>query len=118
MKKKLKMPLSDGLVYSTDPEYVRNKLAEEDAYTEDTLPPAQQQLRIWLERQKGGKVVTIVKGYSGTEDSLEQLGRDLKSQCGTGGSVKGGEILIQGDKRQQVLKILNDQGYGVKLAGG
>jgi translation initiation factor 1 len=77
-------------------------------------------IRIHLEKKgRGGKEVSIVKGFSGTEKMLNDLGKTIKKKCGVGGSVKDGEIIIQGNKRSMILKILNDLGYNnVKLAGG
>jgi translation initiation factor 1 len=105
----------DGIVYSTDTnfEYTSNEQGEAA-----TLPPAQQDLRVFLDRRAGGKVVTLVRGFIGTGIDLEELGKMLKSQCGTGGSVKEGEILIQGDSREKILAILEKAGYKAKKAGG
>jgi translation initiation factor 1 len=103
-----------GIVYSTNPDYIYT----EDQETEpETLPAEQQDLRIWLERKNGGKVVTAVKGFIGTESDLEVLGKQLKNTCGCGGSVKDGEILIQGDHRDKVLTWLQSKKYKAKKAG-
>ncbi|MBQ7213843.1 MAG: translation initiation factor [Bacteroidales bacterium] len=106
-----------GIVYSTDPDFVyRYDGADEEA---ETLPPAQQQLRVQLDRRnRGGKVVTLVTGFKGTSDDLETLCRQLKAKCGTGGSAKDGDILIQGDFRDRVLALLVEAGYKAKRAGG
>lgn len=100
---------SSGLVYSTDPNF---KLPEEHMPDPDTLPPAQQSLRIRLDaKQRAGKVVTLVQGFEGREADIEDLGRKLKSYCGTGGSVKNNEIIIQGDNRDKILAWLHKQGF-------
>lgn len=105
------------VVYSTNPDYdyaAHAGLSKEAA----TLPAAQQDLRIWLDRKGGGKVATIVKDFVGTQDDLKELGSTLKSLCGVGGTAKNGEILIQGDHRDKVLEYLQKNGYGAKKAGG
>lgn len=105
-----------GMVYSTDPDFVYDTGEEPEA---ETLPAAQQRLRVWLDRrQRGGKTVTLVKGFVGTTADLEALARLLKNKCGVGGSAKEGEILIQGDRRDRVVEILTAAGYGCKKAGG
>jgi len=105
-----------GMVYSTDPNY-RHEPASEPVV--ETLAPARQDLRVWLDRKhRGGKTVTLVTGFVGTEGDLADLGRRLKSRCGTGGSAKAGEIVIQGDFRDRVIELLLAEGYKAKKAGG
>lgn len=103
-----------GIVYSTNPDFQFDS-GESAA---ETLPPAQQNLKIWLERMGGNKVVTAVKGFVGAETDLSDLARQLKNACGTGGSAKDGDILIQGDHRDKVLVWLTAKGYKAKKAGG
>ena len=105
-----------NVVYSTNPDFQYTTDEPEEA---STLPPAQQQLRVWLDRkQRGGKVVTLVKGFVGREEDLAELARLLKTKCGVGGAAKEGEILIQGDHRDRVVEILTKSGYRCKKAGG
>lgn len=104
-----------GMVYSTNPDFEYQTTEEEQP---QTLPPAQQNLRVWLDRkQRGGKVVTLVKGFVGTDEDLADLGRMLKSKCGVGGSAKDGEIIVQGDHRDRVVELLTAAGYKCKKAG-
>lgn len=115
MSKKQK-PDARGFVYSTDPGF-----SFEEEKTEDiTLAPAQQKLRIWLDsKQRAGKAVTLIIGFAGTDTDLQELGKKLKSFCGTGGSAKDGEIIVQGDQRDKVLQWLLKNGYTQsKKAGG
>lgn len=106
-----------GFVYSTDPNF---KYEEESAEEAATLPAAQQQLRVQLDnKQRAGKVVTLIYGFVGTNDDLEALGKQLKNFCGTGGSVKDGEIIIQGDQREKIMQFLQKNGYSkTKKVGG
>lgn len=98
-----------GVMYSTNPDYQYNTEEKEE---EETLPKDKQQLRISLDkRNRGGKAVTLVIGFRGTNDDLTILGKMLKVKCGVGGSVKDGEIIIQGDMRAKVLEILQKEGY-------
>ncbi|MEI9911249.1 MAG: translation initiation factor [Bacteroidota bacterium] len=107
MSKKNK-PDSQGFVYSTDSNF---SFKEEDQNVE-TLLPAQQKLRVRLDtKHRAGKAVTLVEGFIGKEDDLEELGKKLKSFCGTGGSAKDGEIIVQGDQREKVVQWLIKNGY-------
>ena len=107
MSKKNK-PDIRGFVYSTDPAFS----FEEDKENVDTLPAAQQKLKVRLDtKQRAGKAVTLVEGFVGQEQDLEDLGKKLKSFCGTGGSAKDGEIIVQGDQREKVLQWLLKNGY-------
>ena len=96
-------------MYSTNPDF-KYELDDEEEQT--TLQPSQQRLRVQLDRKnRGGKVVTLVTGFIGTEDDLKELGKFLKSKCGVGGSAKDGEIIVQGDFKQKVLELLKKEGY-------
>lgn len=98
-----------NVVYSTNPDF-RYETADEEETA--TLPPAQQKLRVQLDRKnRGGKVVTLITGFVGTGDDLKELGRMLKSKCGVGGTAKDGEIIVQGDFKQKVLELLKKEGY-------
>ena len=99
---------SSGIVYSTNPDY---KIEEESTPTE-SLTPKQQKLKVRLDtRQRAGKAVTLVEGFAGPAEELDALGRQLKTHCGTGGSVKDGEILIQGDQRDKITQWLIAKGF-------
>ncbi len=103
-------------VYSTNPEFVNHFYDEEPDFTPS---PDEQRLRIWLDRIKGNKEITRISGFVGAEAEIEKLGKDLKKKCGTGGSVKNQEILLQGDHRDKVFELIKAEGYkDVKKAGG
>ena len=98
-----------GLVYSTDPNF---KIEEDEQEEEQTLLPAEQKIKIRLDKKhRGGKVVTLIENFIGTNADKEDIGKKLKTVCGTGGSVKDGEILVQGDNRDKVLQWLLKSGY-------
>lgn len=108
MSKKSK-PDTRGFVFSTDPNF---RFEEEQHEAQETLTPAQQKLRIRLDtKQRAGKAVTLVTGFTGTENDLDDLGKKIKNFCGTGGSVKDGEAIIQGDQRDKVLQWLLKNGF-------
>lgn len=105
-----------NVVYSTNPDF--NFDYEEDEIQE-TLPAGEQRLYVSIDRkQRKGKEVTLVEGFVGDPDDLKDLGKMLKSKCGVGGSVKDGEILIQGNVRDKVYDLLVKEGYSVKKKGG
>lgn len=107
MSKKNK-PDTRGFVYSTDPNFRFEEVNDSTA----TLLPARQKLKVRLEtKHRAGKSVTLVEGFIGKEDDLQALGKQLKSFCGTGGSAKDGEIIIQGDQREKVMQCLIKNGY-------
>ncbi len=108
MNKKNK-PDSFGFVYSTDPNF---KFEEEPTAIQDTLIPDNQKLKVRLDSKKrAGKEVTLIENFIGKEDDLIELGKKLKNFCGTGGSVKDGLVIIQGDQREKVLQWLLKNGY-------
>tara|TARA_B110000438_G_scaffold168253_1_gene160857 strand:+ start:489 stop:833 length:345 start_codon:yes stop_codon:yes gene_type:complete len=104
-----------GVVYSTKQDF---DYSYDDDLEEETLPPNQQDLRIVFDRKKGGKVVTAIIDFVGTTEDLKALGKQMKTFCGVGGTVKEGEILIQGDFRDKVLAKLQDMNYKAKKKGG
>ena len=98
-----------GIVYSTNPDFEYSEGAKDEIVT---LPKNQQRLRLNMERAgRGGKTVTLVKGFSGTVEDMNALCKLLKQKCGVGGSVKDGELVIQGDHRQRLVEILKKEGY-------
>lgn len=102
-----------GVVYSTNPDY-QYEYDNEEA-VQETLQPAKQKLHVRIERSgRGGKTVTIVDNFVGTDDDLNALGKTLKGKCGVGGTVKDGQIIIQGDFRDRLVLLLNTLGYPVK----
>jgi translation initiation factor 1 len=105
-----------NIVYSTNPgfKYEYNEVRETE-----TLPNQQQNLRVMIDRkQRAGKVVTLVTGFIGKTDDLEKLGKTLKTKCGVGGTVKDGQILLQGDFCDRIIGILSAEGFKVKRSGG
>lgn len=101
-------PDTRGFVYSTDPDFS----FEEENNQQETLEPAQQKLKVKLDtKHRAGKAVTLVEGFVGKTEDIEELGKKLKSFCGTGGSAKDGEIIVQGDQREKVVNWLINNGY-------
>ena len=104
-----------GVVFSTNPNFEYDTNGSDEI---DTLEPGKQNLKIWLDRLKGGRVATVVRGFVGSADDLAELGKELKKSCGVGGTAKDGEIIIQGDHRDRVVELLTKAGYKCKKAGG
>ena len=98
-----------NVVYSTNPDFNYECIEEEQA---ETLPKNQQKLRVGIEKKgRGGKTVTLIKGFIGSEEDLKDLGKLLKTKCGVGGSAKEGEIIIQGEFKQRIIELLKVEGY-------
>ena len=105
-----------GVVYSTNDDY---DYSHKGDHQEETLPKNEQELTVHIEKKgRGGKAVVLVKGFVGNNDDLDELAKLLKKKCGVGGSAKDGEIIIQGDDRPQVMKVLEKEGYSTKRVGG
>ena len=106
-----------GIVFSTNPEH---DYEYESNDIEETTSESKQKLRVMIDRKKRrGKEVTLVVGFKGNKEDLKDLGKMLKSKCGVGGSVKDGEIIIQGNQKDKVVKILLEKGYSqTKSSGG
>jgi translation initiation factor 1 len=103
-----------GLVFSTN-KNIDLSNQEDDI---ETPIPGQQDLRVWLEKNhRGGKIASVIKGFVGKQEDLEALGKTIKTKCGTGGSAKEGEIIIQGDHREKIVTLLQQLGYKAKKAG-
>lgn len=105
-----------NFAYSTNPDFNPNE--DEGKKEQEIIPPSKQRLIVGIERKnRRGKCVTLVKGFSGPDDELEKLGKLLKTRCGVGGTVKDGEIVIQGEFKQKVASILQELGYKVTISG-
>jgi len=117
MSKNKKTRSDFNFVFSTNSDFQPN---QEDETPEETLAPNQQKLRVMIDRKKRkGKSVTLIVGFEGNEDDLKELGKYLKSKCGVGGSVKNYEIIVQGNQKDKVVKLLLEKGYSqTKGAGG
>ncbi len=104
-----------GIVFSTNPNFQYENDDNDDILT---LPPEQQSLKVLIDKkQRKGKIVTLIEGFIGTNDDWKELERKLKNLCGTGGSSKNGEILIQGDHRDKIVNYLTTNGYKAKKSG-
>ena len=100
--------MMNNIVFSTNPDFNYN----DDVPEVETLAPERQKLRVSIERHhRGGKTVTLVRGFTGSDDDLQTLAKQLKTKCGTGGSAKDGEIIIQGENKEKVVAILQSLGY-------
>ncbi len=98
-----------NIVYSTNPDFAYTTDEKEE---NETLPKQQQKLRVSIEKNhRGGKTVTIIKNFIGSETDIKELGKLLKTKCGSGGSVKESEILVQGDFKEKIIELLKKEGY-------
>lgn len=105
---------NNRITYSTNPDFEYDEENEE----QETLPNSEQTLEVHLDKKnRGGKVATVIKGFIGTTDDLNSLGKSLKAACGVGGSIKDGEIIIQGENREKVMEILSKKNYKTKRVG-
>ena len=104
----------EGIVYSTDSDF--SFQLSEDIEPQETVANEKQKLKVLLDKKaRKGKMVTLVEGFIGSDEDLQSLGKLLKQKCGVGGTAKDGEILIQGDFREKVFDILQQNGYGVRM---
>ncbi|MBE8714179.1 translation initiation factor [Sphingobacterium hungaricum] len=107
----------EGIVYSTADNY--DYVSSEEITDRETLPNRQQKLKVALDRKsRKGKVVTLITGFIGSDEDLNNLAKTLKQKCGVGGSAKDGEILIQGDFKLKIMAYLESEGFQVKGVGG
>lgn len=114
-KKKLGLEDLGGFVFSTSDNFDPNT---DGGLDQDIIPSKQQLEAHYSKKGRGGKIVTVVTGFIGSDQELSILGKELKKKCGVGGSVKDGEIIIQGEVRDKVMAHLKDKGYNVKRVGG
>ena len=101
-------------VYSTNPNFEY----DEDNHEDITLEPSDQLLEVWIDKHRAGKTAIIIKGFVGNLSEIKDLSKKLKTKCGVGGSVKNGEIIIQGNVRDKIMDILKQDGYRYKRVGG
>ena len=104
----------NGVIYSTNSNYSY----DESEFEEKTIPNNEQHLQVCIDKHRGGKIAIIIKGFVGNQDDLKDLGKKIKSICGVGGTVKKGEIIIQGNVREKVMEILKKEGFNYKRVGG
>jgi translation initiation factor 1 len=102
------------IVYSTNPDF--DYEYEGDGESTETIPASKQKLKVYLDTKakKKGKQATLVNGFIGNDEDLKNLGKLLKTKCAVGGSIKDGEILIQGDFRDKIVQILTSEGYNAR----
>ena len=101
-------------VYSTNSNFEH----DEDNHEDITLEPSDQLLEVWIDKHRAGKTAIIIKGFVGNLSEIKDLSKKLKTKCGVGGSVKNGEIIIQGNVRDKIMDILKQDGYRYKRVGG
>jgi len=105
-----------GVIYSTNPSF---QYQEEELPCQETLSPEKQTLKITIDhKQRGGKIVTLITGFIGSEEDLQALGKELKQLCGVGGSAKEAQIIVQGDNIDKIIAYLSAKGYKTKRIGG
>ena len=106
-----------NIVYSTDNNF-KDETLKEKKVVEDYPEPEHQNLRLHLQRLPGNRITTIVKGFKGSDSMYKELSKYLKKTCGVGGSIKEANILIQGNHREKIMKLLIERGFKVKVSGG
>ena len=113
MAKKSRRDRQD-VVYSTDPNFQYNY--DDESKEQETLDPSKQKLKVYIDTKakKKGKQATLISGFVGSDNDIKDLGKLLKTKCAVGGSVKDGDIIIQGDFRDKIVQILNSEGYLAK----
>lgn len=107
--------MKDKIVFSTNPDYTHES---DEQFDNNSIDASQQNLRIWIEKRPGNKVVSIIRNFKGSVEDFRKLEKEIKKKVGVGGSIKGDEIIIQTKDRQKLLQILNKMGYFAKLSGG
>ena len=118
-EKKTSHKKRDGVVFSTNPDFEYEEISDNPFAALSTPTEGKQNLKVMLDKkQRGGKKVTLVTGFEGTEDDLKALGKKLKTSCGVGGAAKDGEIVVQGDFVAKVIELLKKEGYNAKRIGG
>lgn len=111
---KHKNDFKNRIVFSTNPDFK----PEEESTEQETPENKRQTLYVSLQRLKGGKIATVIENFIGTTTDLEDLGKQLKNKCGSGGTVKDRIILVQGEQREKIIGILNTLGFNTKKKGG
>ncbi len=118
-KKSKKNRSDDGFVYSTNPGATFGDLFADLRGDDEAMDASDITLEVHISKKgRAGKIATLIIGHPGNDDELKELAKELRSYCGVGGSVKDGEILLQGEVRDKTMKFLSDKGFRTKRVGG